>query len=268
MSNRYYENLKRPVALLLLYFLVEIMFSFFLIPFYALQGINKEEVNGLCTTSYIAVICVSIISLFVTICFAKYYLKMFKWHDIIKPMGTNMLWATILVAASVFGIIGLNIISEIVNLPDLNKDFFRDNSQHFWGVIVASIVAPIGEEILFRSACLGWMQAKGVNTILAILFSSIIFGIVHLNPIQIFFATGLGVILGLLYWYSRSLILPIVVHVINNTMSSCVNIFNSDFKISELFDNIIVSLGFSTLCLVVCAFSFWRFIMVNRCQPK
>lgn len=269
MLNRYSEILKRPITLLLLYFLVEIMFSTFLLPFYRLQSMEKDgETIEQTSIYYIAVVCVSIITLLVTICLAKYYLKMFKWQDMIKPMRTNVFWTTILVVASLFGIIGLNMISEFADFADMNKDFFNVNSRHVFGLIAACIIAPIGEEILFRGACLGWMKTKGANSVFAILFSSIIFGIMHLNPIQIFFATGFGIILGFLYWYSRSLILPIIVHILNNAISSYTNFVNPDYKISDSFDNFYVALGFSALCFVVCTLSFWKFFLVHKSQPE
>lgn len=73
-------------------------------------------------------------------------------------------------------------------------------------------IAPIIEEIVFRGLLISRWSVKW-GTPRAILFSSIIFGIGHLDFIGGFF---FGVVMAVLYIKSNSLIIPILVHVANN----------------------------------------------------
>ena len=50
-----------------------------------------------------------------------------------------------------------------------------------------------------------------------IVVSALIFGLIHLNPVQMVFGSLYGLLLGWLFWRTRSLLPGIVVHVTNNT---------------------------------------------------
>jgi uncharacterized protein len=85
-------------------------------------------------------------------------------------------------------------------------------------LLVIALSAGIGEELLFRG--LAMQQFTGdmsmctpQEIVLAILFSSLIFGFAHpISRIYVAFATGMGIIMGLLYWYFNNLLVPIVAH--------------------------------------------------------
>lgn len=80
------------------------------------------------------------------------------------------------------------------------------------------ILAPIAEEILMRGLVLRSIR-KATNTWTAIILSSVIFGLLHGNPIGIIYAASLGVLLG---WVSVKLdsILPtIIMHMAFNWTS-------------------------------------------------
>lgn len=73
-------------------------------------------------------------------------------------------------------------------------------------------LAPIIEEFAFRGILLHrWSQKWGTNK--AILVSSILFGIVHPDPIG---ATAFGVAMCVIYLKTQTLVLPIICHAINN----------------------------------------------------
>ena len=76
------------------------------------------------------------------------------------------------------------------------------------------VVAPITEEFVFRGVLLHRLATKW-NIAIAIWISSIIFGLMHPNPVGI---SMLGVVWALLYIKTKTLIVPIVAHAINNTI--------------------------------------------------
>jgi sodium transport system permease protein len=86
-------------------------------------------------------------------------------------------------------------------------------------VILAFAIAPaICEELAFRGFILsGFLSTKRVR--LAIILSSIMFGVMHMIPQQVFNASLLGMVLGLLATCSGSLIPGVIYHLINNGMA-------------------------------------------------
>lgn len=79
------------------------------------------------------------------------------------------------------------------------------------------IIGPIIEELIFRKILLGKLLEKFSNKpIKAIVYSALIFGIVHLNIIQGVAAFGGGIILGLIYYYTKSIKATIFAHILNN----------------------------------------------------
>ena len=119
----------------------------------------------------------------------------------------------------VAGMVFINLCSEFLNLPDMMQDTFLGMSRNVFGILSITIMAPLVEELLFRGAIQGYMLRKGMKPITAILIASAIFGIVHMNPIQIPFAFAIGMIFGWLYYRTGSVIPGIVGHFINNTIA-------------------------------------------------
>lgn len=79
------------------------------------------------------------------------------------------------------------------------------------------IIGPIIEELIFRKILLGKLLEKFSNRpIKAIVYSALIFGIVHLNIIQGVAAFGGGIILGLIYYYTKSIKATMFAHILNN----------------------------------------------------
>ena len=113
-------------------------------------------------------------------------------------------------------------------------------------IITAVICAPIFEEIIFRGIIMKGLINKGIEPWKAIVFSSIIFGLVHGNPWQFVGAVLLGCVLGLVYYKTKSLLLPILLHGFNNLCSTLLityvktESFADAFKVSEW---IILSIG-------------------------
>lgn len=123
----------------------------------------------------------------------------------------------------VAGMLFINLCSEFLGLPDLMQDTFHGMSRNVFGIISIAIMAPLVEELLFRGAIQGYMLRKGMKPLNAILIASAIFGIVHMNPIQIPFAFAIGLIFGWLYYRTGSVIPGIVGHFINNSIA-CIQI--------------------------------------------
>lgn len=81
---------------------------------------------------------------------------------------------------------------------------------------VVGIIAPIGEEVLFRGLLFNWLRRRW-NFWVSAIFSSALFGFVHLDPVIIIFAGTVGVGLAWLYEKSHNLLVPIIAHVVTNS---------------------------------------------------
>ena len=143
--------------------------------------------------------------------YVKFNLKSFKE----APLKTIGLSIPFIVAGMVF----INLCSEFLGLPDLMQDTFLGMSRNVFGIISITIMAPLVEELLFRGAIQGYMLRKGIKPLYAILIASAIFGIVHMNPIQIPFAFAIGLIFGWLYYRTGSVVPGIIGHFINNSIA-------------------------------------------------
>ena len=113
----------------------------------------------------------------------------------------------------------VNMLVELFDPIDLNKETIRDLAYHPLGVLAITLIGPLAEELVFRVGCMKLMLDYKLAPWLAILFSSLIFGVAHGNPAQIGGAVLMGVVLGWLYWRSKSFWLPFVAHVFNNSLA-------------------------------------------------
>lgn len=81
--------------------------------------------------------------------------------------------------------------------------------------IVLVVVAPITEELIFRGVLFQrWAVKWGIRP--ALIASSIIFGICHANVVGL---TMFGLVMGLLYIRTRSLLIPMGCHALNNAIA-------------------------------------------------
>ncbi len=84
-------------------------------------------------------------------------------------------------------------------------------------IISTAIVPAICEELLFRRTVLRALLPYGKT--FAIMSSAVLFGLMHQNPAQIFYATAAGIVLGYAYVKTRSLLCVILIHFFNNLFS-------------------------------------------------
>ncbi len=99
---------------------------------------------------------------------------------------------------------------------ELNKSMEKIFSNYIAGFLMVAVAAPILEETLFRGIILRALLKK-YKPYKAILWSAIAFGIFHLNPWQFLYATVLGLFLGYMYWKTKSLFYPILIHFMLNS---------------------------------------------------
>lgn len=81
---------------------------------------------------------------------------------------------------------------------------------------VAAIVPAVGEELFFRGLVQPQMQRLLGNAHLGIWLTAVLFSAIHLQFVGFLPRMLLGAVLGYLLWWSRSLWLPIIAHLLFN----------------------------------------------------
>ncbi|WP_193198933.1 CPBP family intramembrane glutamic endopeptidase [Nostoc sp. MG11] len=90
--------------------------------------------------------------------------------------------------------------------------------------IVYVVIGPITEEFLFRGIILQrWAAKWGIRS--ALVISSLLFGILHANVLGL---SIFGIIMGVLYIKTRTLIVPIACHALNNFLAVTMGLFSSE----------------------------------------
>lgn len=124
-------------------------------------------------------------------------------------------------------------------------------------IIMTVVLAPILEEILFRGILMKGLLNNGTRPVTAIVLSAFIFGVVHFNPWQFAGAFLLGLVLGLVYYKTKSLLMPVLLHAFNNLVSAMLMLYSDSETFSDLFkirSEILLIIG-----LVIFAIPFYFF---------
>ena len=199
-----------------------------------------------------------------------------KWTPLTRDYLQSKPWTALLwVALFTLGtIIPLELAYEQLGLEmDANTSkVFESLVKEPWGYVAIGILAPLAEEIVFRGAVhrtlLGMMSKK--NHWVAIMISAALFGAAHGNAAQFVNALLMGLLLGWMYYRTKSLVPGILMHWVNNTMAyiltniapqsngNLIDLFHGDEK------TVYYAVGFS-LCILIPSF----IQMISRLQkPK
>jgi len=83
--------------------------------------------------------------------------------------------------------------------------------------LAAVFIAPISEELIFRSISIEFLIEKGIKPILIILFTSLLFGLLHFPSGNDMITTFiLGLLLALVYFKERNILYCIILHALYN----------------------------------------------------
>lgn len=125
-------------------------------------------------------------------------------------------WSLIIGMSSVFLIDFL--MSRLTFLPDWMSATFDVLQSGWLGIFCIAVLGPILEEMLFRGA-ITKVLLKAYSPTKAILISGLIFGVFHLNPVQIVGGCLSGFLFAWLYYRTGSLFPGILIHILNNSLS-------------------------------------------------
>ena len=82
-------------------------------------------------------------------------------------------------------------------------------------IVVIGLLAPVVEELVFRGVLLNRLSSW-LPIWATVLISSLLFGLIHLNLIQILYAVPGGILFAVVYIRTRNMSLPILGHIVFN----------------------------------------------------
>jgi membrane protease YdiL (CAAX protease family) len=143
----------------------------------------------------------------------KKYSLLFYVKSVAATMGTLVL--IMLVVSIIFRLTGSDIESE--KMDEILR-FFKNNLPL---ILFTSVTAGVTEELFFRGYLIPRLEILFKNTYLAILISSILFGLIHYSYgtlIQIIAPFFIGIILALHYQKHRNITIIIICHFLWNLL--------------------------------------------------
>ncbi|MCI7069722.1 MAG: CPBP family intramembrane metalloprotease [Bacteroides pyogenes] len=134
-----------------------------------------------------------------------------------SPVSASYLGLSVLAILSC-GVVVTAITELMKGIPNIMEQAFDILSSGWGGILAIAIIGPTVEELVFRGAVLKALL-KQYSPTKAILISSLLFAVFHLNPAQMLPAFLLGALLAWTYYKTASLIPCILMHIVNNSLS-------------------------------------------------
>jgi membrane protease YdiL (CAAX protease family) len=115
-------------------------------------------------------------------------------------------------------------------------------TRSFWGLLVnllmVGVIAAVGEELIFRGVIQRLLHGMVKNIHLAILIASILFSAFHFQFFSFLPRFILGIVMGYLMYYGRSIWYPILAHFVNNAMGVTYYYFYSRGSADDMLEEI------------------------------
>lgn len=148
----------------------------------------------------------------------------------LEPMSVSLVLRSIIIMFGMAGIAHLWLIFVQTLSEQIDLLFLGESLNNFaerwsdagelkiWYYLSIVVFGPIVEELVFRGIQFHYAE-KIKSGLLPIFITGLTFGIWHQEPVQVVYTFFMGIALGIVYHYSRSMILVTVMHIINNFLS-------------------------------------------------
>ena len=173
---------------------------------------------------------IALFSLYPLMGFLTFYIQEIDFPQFLKKLDSDSIEA-------LSHLLSMNSFSDLIN-----------------NILLIGILPGIGEELLFRGIIQKEITTKLKNPHIAIFITALIFGIFHFQVTGFLPKFIIGMVLGYAYYFSKSLILPMILHVINNSFATISFYFAGDIvqKTQPIPENIpLISVVISTFIFAV-----------------
>lgn len=164
----------------------------------------------------------------------------YNWHEVKNIKYITPILVAITIAIGIFYSIGGNILLALSRIGNIFTGY-EQTGELFASippvlqVIVLCITVPIAEELIFRGVVFRRIR-KYINPVAGIWLSALAFAIFHGNVVQFVYTLPMGLLLALIYEKTRSVLWPIIIHIVANSAS--VFILDASWFISWLENGI------------------------------
>ncbi|NLW10557.1 MAG: CPBP family intramembrane metalloprotease [Clostridiaceae bacterium] len=139
---------------------------------------------------------------------------------------------------------------------ELSSLAFSTETDYLWLILGIGIAAPVVEELLFRGIIQGELR-HAMPEWVAVIIQAVLFAAFHMQPIQSSYVIIPGLMLGAAYAWSKSLWVPIIMHIFFNLLGSLVpSLIQSDEMLQQIV--IISEVAFIPIAIAAGIFMFLR----------
>lgn len=133
---------------------------------------------------------------------------------------------------------------------------FSTETDYLWLILGIGIAAPIVEELLFRGIIQGELR-HAMPEWVAVIIQAVLFAGFHMQPIQSSYVLIPGLLLGAAYAWTKSLWVPIVMHIFFNLLGSLVpSLIQSDEVVQQIV--VITEIAFIPVAIAAAVFLLLR----------
>lgn len=150
--------------------------------------------------------------------------QVFKFYGFRKMSWKGVLYSFLLgIIVYIINVFVVMVFSNILVLFGYNyQSGTSSGSYPFWlfliNIVTTAVLPAICEETAHRGMLLHGLSSFGTTK--AIIFSSILFGLMHMNIEQFFYTTAIGFALGYLTTFCDTIYPAIIIHFANNALST------------------------------------------------
>ena len=119
----------------------------------------------------------------------------------------------------------------------------------FLTFLLYAFLPAVLEELMFRGLLLKRLLPYGKHG--AIFISAFLFGLVHIDPPRIIFATVFGLLIGYCYEYTGSLAMPMIIHFINNSISVAGSLVGEDLIAASILSFVIIGFAITGIVFII-----------------
>jgi len=143
----------------------------------------------------------------------------------------------------------------------------RSFGEFIFSLIVMALLPAVFEETFFRGGLQQVLVTWFNRPILAIIVTSILFSIMHISWYGFLPRVALGFVLGLIFYYSRSIWLNMLLHFLNNALAVSymyyLSYHNKPVK-EAMDDSAPIWMGIPAIIVVVLLFRFFKQVSLKR----
>lgn len=203
--------------------------------------------------------------------FAIFYIisnrKQVNWIEA-SGVKTKSPWYFYLIVA-LLGIVCIFLLNPIISLWEqfLNLIGYKLNTELsiplsnigylFLALVVVGIIPAVCEEFLFRGLILNGLRNYGAMFSVGI--SALLFSLMHMNLQQLPYTFALGIVLGLIVYYTKNIWLSIILHFFNNATALFIMYFTKPIDTPFVWYDILIALAGVLGAVALISLLIWWF---------